>query len=169
MRYRQLANQRTARHAGLQRSRTDQNATMAQLILSINAGSSSLKCSLYKEGEGKTLSRLANAEISAINQPPAKLKYVRGDHKHNADLDNVKDHKDAFENVLDAFLDDKEVEELKSKEDIRYACHRVVQGGNFEENQLITRETFHKIEALSDLAPLYVYAAHTTPQSSMLT
>ena len=130
---------------------------MSNLILSINAGSSSLKCSLYQEQDRKDLRRLANAEISAINQPPAKLKYSRGSYKHEADLSNVDDHRAAFENVLEAFLHDKEVPEVGSKEDIHYACHRVVQGGNFEEDQLITKETFHKIEALSDLAPLYVY------------
>ena len=127
---------------------------MSQLILSINAGSSSLKCSLYAASEGEKLQRLASAEVSAINELPAKLKYTRGGQNQESDLDDVKDHRQAFENVLKAFLDDKEVK-LKSKDDIKYACHRVVQGGDFEEDQLITKETFDKIEALSDLAPLY--------------
>lgn len=110
---------------------------------------------------------MANAEVTSINQPPAQLKYSRGHHKHNADLSDVKDHKDAFENVLDAFLSDHEVKELNSKEDIQYACHRVVQGGDFEEDQLITKETFHKIEALSDLAPLYVIYSHATTSEKL--
>ena len=125
---------------------------MGQLILSINAGSSSLKCSLY-EVDGKKLRRLANGEISAISSPPAAFKYKRGSHKEERELENVKDHRQAFEHVLNAFLDDKDVA-LQSKDDIKYACHRVVQGGDFEDDQLITKETFHKIEALSDLAPL---------------
>ena len=128
---------------------------MSQLILSINAGSSSLKCSLYETVEGKKLERLANAEVSAINQQPSKLKYIRGSSKQESELDDVKDHGQAFEHVLNEFLDDKDVK-LNSKDDIKYACHRVVQGGDFEEDQLITKETFHKIDALSDLAPLYV-------------
>ena len=129
---------------------------MPQLILSINAGSSSLKCSLYQvsEAKEKDLSLLAKAEISAINQPPATLKYSRGSEKNTSELGDVKDHKQAFEHVLETFLNDDQVH-VKSKDDIDYACHRVVQGGGFTEDQLITRETFHKIEALSDLAPLY--------------
>lgn len=128
---------------------------MPQLILSINAGSSSLKCSLYQPSQEKKLQLLAKAEISAINQPPATLKYSQSDNKKTSELGDVKDHAQAFEHVLNAFLNDENVK-LKSKDDIHYACHRVVQGGGFTEDQLITRETFHKIEALSDLAPLYV-------------
>ena len=129
---------------------------MPQLILSINAGSSSLKCSLYRASDdAKDLKLLAKAEISAINQPPATLKYSCNELQSTAKIGNVKDHKQAFEQVLTAFLEDQKVE-VKSKDDIRYACHRVVQGGGFTDDQLITLETFHKIEALSDLAPLYV-------------
>ena len=130
---------------------------MAQVILSTNAGSSSLKCSLYRASEdAKSLKLLAKAEVLAINQPPATLKYSCHDEKNTSKLGNVEDHKQAFEHILAAFLEDQRVE-LKSKDDIRYACHRVVQGASFAEDQLITRETFHKIEALSDLAPLYPY------------
>lgn len=129
---------------------------MAYLLLSINAGSSSLKTTLFQVPEDKKqLKCLANAEISAINQPPSKLKYVRGSDKQEKELDDVNDHKQAFEHVLDAFLADDSIPEIKDKSDIRYACHRVVHGGDFEEDQLITKETFHKIEQLQDLAPLH--------------
>ncbi|KIV86706.1 acetate kinase [Exophiala sideris] len=131
---------------------------MSYLILSINAGSSSLKTTLFleeeKDGE-KKLSRLASAELSAINQPPAKLKYVRGSYKNTSELGDIKDHKAAFEHILHAFLNDSEIPQASNKEDIHYACHRVVHGGDFEEDQLITRETFDKINKLSDLAPLH--------------
>ncbi|RMZ81578.1 hypothetical protein DV737_g2482, partial [Chaetothyriales sp. CBS 132003] len=127
---------------------------MPQFILSLNAGSSSLKCSLYQISKGKTLEWLGSAEVSSVNQPPSKLKYVRGLSKQESQLDDIDNHRQAFEHVLNAFLFDKDIE-VSSKEDIKYACHRVVQGGDFEEDQLITKETFHKIEALSDLAPLH--------------
>merc|ERR1712230_236946 len=128
---------------------------MSQLILSINAGSSSLKCSLYStDAPQEKLEKLAGGEVSAIGTERAHLKYTRGSSKHDTDLDNVKEHRDAFEHVLDAFLNDTEVA-VNAKEDIGYACHRVVQGGDFRDDELITRETFHKIEALSDLAPLH--------------
>jgi acetate kinase len=130
---------------------------MSNIILSINAGSSSLKTTLFIEEDkdkSKSLRRLASAEVSAINQPPSKLKYTRGSYKNKSELGNVQDHKGAFEHVLNAFLSDEEIPEVKGKDDIHYACHRVVQGGEFEEDQLITKETFEKIEKLSDLAPL---------------
>lgn len=128
---------------------------MAYLILSLNAGSSSLKTSLYEATKEKSeLRRFANAEISNISQPPSKLKYVQGDNKDSKELQDVKDHKKAFEYVLNAYLSDENIPQLKNKEDIQYATHRVVHGGDFTENQLITKETFHKIEALQDLAPL---------------
>lgn len=127
---------------------------MANIILSINAGSSSLKTTLFVEQE-KKLRRLASAEVSAINQPPSRFKYTRGSYKDTSDLDKVHDHQAAFEHILDAFLADQNIPELSTKEDIHYTGHRVVQGGGFEEPQFITRETFEKINKLSDLAPLY--------------
>ena len=142
---------------------------MPQIILSINAGSSSLKCSLYRASDdAKELKLLAKAECSAINQPPASLEYSHNDEKKTSELGDVKDHKQAFEHVLDAFLNDERVN-VKSKEDIHYACHRVVQGGGFAEDQLITKKTFHEIEALSDLAPLYGYIASSEASPDMST
>lgn len=130
---------------------------MTVVILSINAGSSSLKTTLYTRVEnGRDLKAIAKAEISNINQPPAQLKYASaGRSQSKKDIDTINDHQSAFEHVLDTFLNDKNVTDVQSKDDINYACHRVVQGGNFKDDQLITKETFHKIEALEDLAPLY--------------
>jgi acetate kinase len=70
-------------------------------------------------------------------------------------LGQIHDHRAAFEHILDAFIADAEIPEVPNKESIQYACHRVVQGGRFEEDQLITKDTFDKINKLSDLAPLY--------------
>ena len=130
---------------------------MSQLILSINAGSSSLKCSLYRTSEdAKDLKLLAKAEIAlGQHQSSATLTCSVNDQKNTSELEDVDDHKQGFEHVLKALLKDQQAD-LKSKDDIRYACHRVVQGGPFKSDQLITRETFNKFEALSDLAPLYV-------------
>jgi acetate kinase len=123
---------------------------MSQLILSINAGSSSLKCGLYRTDDKRTkLTLLAKAEVSAIGQKGSTIKY----NKKKDDI-SVDDHAAAFGHVLKAFTADKDVD-VKSGDDITYACHRVVQGGSFRDDELITRETFHKIEALSDLAPLH--------------
>lgn len=128
---------------------------MSTVVLSINAGSSSLKTTLYAYGKDKELKSLAKAEISNINSQPAQLKYSSGSSDEKKDIEDVKDHKKAFEHVLNAFLTDENVDLVKSKDDVRYACHRVVQGGDYEEDQLITKETFDKIESLEDLAPLH--------------
>ncbi len=130
---------------------------MSTVILSINAGSSSLKTSLYAYGEEKKLRSLAKAEVSNINSHPAQLKYSSQVKHDKKDVGDIPDHKVAFEQVLDSFLKDESVREVQNKNDINYACHRVVQGGDFEEDQLITKETFQKIEALEDLAPLYAW------------
>lgn len=137
---------------------------MLNIILSINAGSSSLKTTLFVEeadaqSGDKKLRRLGSAEISAINSPPARLKYTRAAYKDSSELGHIKDHKAAFEHILDAFLSDAEIPQVSKKEDIHYAAHRVVQGGDFEDDQLITKETFDKINKLSDLAPLYAVPA----------
>lgn len=128
---------------------------MSTTILSINAGSSSLKSTLYAYGKNKQLKSLAKAEISNINSQPAQLKYTSSASQEKKDVDDIKDHKAAFERILDAFLKDEGLKEVKSKDNINYTCHRVVQGGDYHEDQLITKETFHKIEALEDLAPLH--------------
>ena len=99
---------------------------MSQVILSINAGSSSLKCSLYSaDAEQQKLEKLAGGEVSAIGTERAHFKYTRGGSKQESELEDVKGHREAFEHVLDAFLNDKEVA-VSAKEDIHYACHRVV-------------------------------------------
>ena len=139
-------------------------ADSSQIILAINAGSSSLKITLFEE-KGKQLSSLANCEVSSINQPPAKRKYTCGDNKVNDEVD-VKSHEDAFGHILQAFLEEKSLSQVKGPESITYACHRVVHGGDFPEDQLITEETFHKIEKLEDLAPLHNGSAVTIIKSS---
>lgn len=135
-------------------SASAQFSTMSTIILSINAGSSSLKTTLYAYGDEKKLKSLAKAEVSNINSQPAQLKYSSNGQQDKKDVDDVKDHEAAFDLVLKSFLEDSSLEEVKSKDQIKYATHRVVQGGDFEEDQLITKETFKKIEDLEDLAPL---------------
>jgi acetate kinase len=76
-----------------------------------------------------TLEKLAGADVSSIGSDgePAQIKHHpnSSSQERKATLNNVKDHSKAFEHVLDAFLDDKNVN-LSSKEDIKYAVHRVV-------------------------------------------
>lgn len=131
---------------------------MPEIILSINAGSSSVKISVYKTPEdgSNVPKQLAEASIEGLTSPPAKLKYERGDEKiKDKELENINSQVDAFGYVLDHLTNDKGLPELNKKEDIRFTCHRVVHGGDYPRSQVIDADTYHHIEELSDLAPLH--------------
>ncbi|KAF8154399.1 acetate and butyrate kinase [Pholiota molesta] len=52
---------------------------------------------------------------------------------------------------------------------ITYICHRVVHGGGYKQSIIIDYESFHHIEALSDLAPLHNGAALSVIQACLNT
>lgn len=127
---------------------------MSQIILSINAGSSSLKVSVYKSNSPEPV-QLAEAQIDGLTAPPAKIKYSRGDVKiKGEEVSGVNDQGTAFRQILDHLLSDDGLPEVQDKESIKFACHRVVHGGDFSDSQLISRDIFKILERLSDLAPL---------------
>lgn len=130
---------------------------MPDCVLSINAGSSSLKITLFRPSDSdKTIPvRIASANITGLTAPPAQLKYTRAGSGSKNDKIDVSSHDEAFEHILDLFEQDKDLEDFKGKDDIRYACHRVVHGGDFGRDVLITEDTLHKLEAVEELAPLY--------------
>ncbi|KAF1939655.1 acetate kinase [Clathrospora elynae] len=132
---------------------------MPEIILSINAGSSSVKISVYKTPEDTSSLvpvQLAEATVEGLTAPPAKLKYERGDEKiKGKELENVKSQEDGFRYILDHLTNDKGLPELNKKEDIHFTCHRVVHGGDYPRSQVIDKETYFHIEELSDLAPLH--------------
>ena len=126
----------------------------ANCILSINAGSSSLKITLFAV-KGKALEKIAATAVSGFTAPPAKeTQSWRGRSDQTRELPDIKSHNDAFQHILQTFLEDKDLTEVAGKDDIAHACHRVVHGGDFAEDQLIDENTYHKIEELEDLAPL---------------
>jgi acetate kinase len=131
---------------------------MPEIILSINAGSSSVKISVYKtpEDDAEVPKQLSEASVDGLTAPPAKLKYARGDETiKGKELEGISSQKDAFEYVLDHLTKDEGLPELNNKEDIHFTCHRVVHGGDYPRSQVIDKETYHHIEELSDLAPLH--------------
>lgn len=130
---------------------------MPDIILSINAGSSSVKISVYKASSGDPVpSQLAEAVVEGLTAPPAKLNYTRGDQNiKGKELGKIASQEDAFRFVLDHLTKDDGLTELKDKDDIKFTCHRVVHGGDYPKSQVIDRETYHHIEELSDLAPLH--------------
>ena len=106
---------------------------MAKSILAINAGSSSVKVTVYKGSPKDTEpSALATVQVSGLTAPPAKLTYERGDEKvKDKELKDVNGQEGAFKYILEHLLNDEGLKELKKKEDIEFACHRVVHGGDF--------------------------------------
>lgn len=134
---------------------------MPEIILSINAGSSSVKISVFESPQNLTASsisnpsQLAEASVEGLTAPPARLKYERGDMKvKGKEIENIVTQEDAFKFIIDHLMKDEGLPQLGKKEDIRYTAHRVVHGGDYKKSQVIDDDTYHYIEELSDLAPL---------------
>lgn len=134
-----------------------------QIILSINAGSSSVKISVYQaRGKNEDPKELAEAQIDGLTAPPPTLKYTRGDNKiKDKQLSDIDSQEKAFNYILDHLTSDSGLTELSKKEDVAFATHRVVHGGDYPGPQLLNKETYHHIEKLSDLAPLHNAGALT--------
>ncbi|KAK2626148.1 hypothetical protein QTJ16_004410 [Diplocarpon rosae] len=131
---------------------------MAKIILSINAGSSSVKISVYTASLGSDPNQLAETQINGLTSPPQQLKYTRGSQSISKDQklrEEITNQKDAFQYMLQMLIDDSEFPHITKREDIAIVCHRVVHGGDFETPQVIDEETYHKLEDLTDLAPLH--------------
>ena len=140
---------------------------MASLILAVNAGSSSLKISVFRlasplgpadrrDMDSTTDSPvvlIASCSVTSIFSSP---KFSFSDHSSprrpdRGDALGIRDHATAFSRFLDHLKDGANIDAA----DILYVCHRVVHGGDFHDPVVINKETYHHIERLSDLAPLY--------------
>ncbi|KAF2278005.1 acetate kinase [Westerdykella ornata] len=138
---------------------------MPEIILSVNAGSSSVKISVYETNSSATTPvQLAEAVVEGLTAPPARLNYSRGDHRTKGqELEHVSTQQEAFRHILDHLARDEGLPQLRKKEDIHFTCHRVVHGGDFPHSQVIDDDTYHRIAELSDLAPL-----HNAPALSII-
>ncbi len=100
------------------------------VILSINAGSSSVKATLFEADDVKP-EKIAAAEISGLRSPPVQFSYEcsRNSNKRQQELpDTIKSHSDAFQYILESFLSDEDLDIVSHRDHIDYACHRVVHG-----------------------------------------
>ncbi|KAK5651771.1 hypothetical protein OQA88_11733 [Cercophora sp. LCS_1] len=131
---------------------------MKKIILSINAGSSSVKVSVYTAKAGQEPIQLAEAQVSGLTAPPAKLDYTRDGETITKDEEVSGDainQRDAFGILLDTLIKDKDLPHIDGKDDIGIICHRIVHGGDYAKAQLISDETYYHLEKLNDLAPLH--------------
>ena len=132
------------------------------LILALNAGSSSLKVSLFRRTDKRAagsghdvVDLLLASSITGISSPPASFSFQLASHKQGREMkkepvDSIKDHTSAFAHFLDHLQNESKI----GRESIVYVCHRVVHGGDFYEPVIVDSESYQHIEDLSDLAPL---------------
>ncbi|KAI0822474.1 acetate and butyrate kinase [Trametes gibbosa] len=135
------------------------------LILAVNAGSSSLKVSLFNRRTASWQSTSSSPEIvqllltstiTSISQTPATFSFQLAAHDtgreaHKVSVDDIKDHASAFQHFLDYLKREGHID----RDAIGHVCHRIVHGGDYLEPVVITNKTYHHIERLSDLAPLH--------------
>ena len=122
-------------------------------ILSVNAGSSSLKFQLYDMPQEKVLISGLMERIGVGNSFYT-IKVNNEKIKKEVELNN---HEEAFETLVKELEENHVVEDLNEIEGIG---HRVVQGGDyFDKSVVIDDDVLSKIEELSSLAPLHNPAA----------
>ena len=133
-------------------------AKMPKSILSVNAGSSSVKLTFYTLDKPPKM--IANAEVSGITSPPQKLKYTRSGKQHKEQLnESLSTGPDAFKYLLSRCFSDPELAELASSDDMEHICHRVVHGGDYSGPVEINDDTYHHLEDMEALAPLHNFSA----------
>ena len=124
-------------------------------ILSVNAGSSSLKFQLYEMPEEKVLISGLMERIG-IGNSFYTIKVNGEKIKKDVELEN---HAKAFSVLVEELKANNVVDSL---DDIKGIGHRVVQGGDYyDKTVVIDDEVLSKIEELSSLAPLHNPAAVT--------
>ena len=123
------------------------------IILSVNAGSSSLKFTGFDmPSEDVLISGIF--ERIGIDGSFYTIKLNGDKTKKTVDLP---DHKVAFEILIKELVDNKIVSSL---DEIRGVGHRIVQGGSyFSKTEIATDDVVDKIDELSSLAPLHNPAA----------
>ena len=122
-------------------------------ILSVNAGSSSLKFTLFDMPEEKELISGVFERIG-IENSFYTIKLNGEKIKKETEL---KDHTAAFELLVKELIDNKIVDSL---DEIAGIGHRIVQGGSyFDKTVLATEDNISIVEKLSSLAPLHNPAA----------
>ncbi len=118
-------------------------------IISVNAGSSSLKFQLF-EMPSETVLTSGIAERIGLDEGVFTIRV--NDEKHTKELP-IKDHTVAVKMLLDSLIEYNVVEDLS---EITAAGHRVVQGGSFFDSSVkVDAAAIKKVEELSQLAPLH--------------
>lgn len=107
-------------------------STTMSLVLAVNAGSSSLKISLFCRSADNAANPalLLSSSTSSIFAPPArfKLSFVALQHRSlSEEVDSIYDHESAFKHFLHRLKEEASVDTI----DIKHIAHRVVHGGDY--------------------------------------
>ena len=122
-------------------------------ILSVNAGSSTLKFRLYEMPEEKLIMK---GQYERIGLEGSCYNLKIGNEKLSA-LVELKDHKDAVSLLLEHLLEHKVISSL---DEIEAVGHRIVHGGNkYSKSVKIDDRVLLEVESISPLAPLHNPAA----------
>lgn len=136
------------------------------VIFSVNAGSSSIKYSVYEKNSPDSVQLIAGASVSGLTAPPSQFTYALYDPLSSKEIESskaanvpVSNHQEAFEYFIDFITSGKGRKEGKQVLDLRRVqavCHRIVHGGPEPKPLVITEDELHRLDALCDLAPLCV-------------
>ena len=118
-------------------------------ILSVNAGSSSLKFRLYEMPQEELLMK---GTIERIGLSGGVYSIRIGDVKVEKEIDFA-DHSEAVEILLKDLVEQGIIKDLS---EIKAVGHRVVHGGNkYSRSVVLTKRVVKEINEISDLAPLH--------------
>ena len=124
-------------------------------ILSVNAGSSSLKFQMYEMPDEEVL---ISGVFERIGMEESFYTIKLNGEKYEKKVE-LNDHKKAFELLVSELMANNIVDTL---DDISGIGHRIVQGGSyFDRSVIASEEVIQKIDELSSLAPLHNPAAIT--------
>ena len=122
-------------------------------LLSVNAGSSTLKFRLYEMPEEKIIMK---GQYERIGLDGSCYNLKIGEEKASA-LVEMKDHKEAVSLLLEHLL---EYKVIASLDEIEAVGHRIAHGGSkYSKSSEIDNELLLEVEAISPLAPLHNPAA----------
>ena len=123
------------------------------IVLSVNAGSSSLKFQAYDMPDETVL---ISGLFERIGMKESSYTIKLNGEKIKKEFE-LKNHEEALQILMDELMDNKIVESL---DDIKAIGHRIVQGGSyFDRTVEMTDENIKKVRELSSLAPLHNPAA----------
>jgi acetate kinase len=125
---------------------------MTEYVLAVNAGSSSLKCRLFRPGKSEP-EQIAVAKASGLNSGKVAFSFDPKPEKDIEAEESTNSHEDAFVHVLNQLSNCENIPDLRKENEVVVA-HRVVHGGDFEKEVEISEETYHVLEKLESLAPL---------------